>query len=177
MSQSTDILLFDELMRLPKEFRRAIMHKEFPDGGFHPRHRMGQPMEGPHGPGNPPFPMPPHHGHGNRPFAREKVMQTLLEYEDGARQKDLAEKLHVNPSSMSELIEKLQSDGYIERTIDPEDRRATRITLSELGKARAYEISDERAERIKPLFANLTEEEKEELLRLVRKLNMPKPEE
>ena len=177
MSQSTDILLFDELMRLPKDLRRSLMHRDFPEGGHRPCHRMERPMEGPHGPNGHPFPMPPHHGHGNRPFAREKVMQTLLEFENGARQKELAEKLRINPSSMSELIEKLQSDGYIERTIDPEDRRATRITLSELGKARAYEISDERAERIKPLFANLTEEEKEELLRLVRKLNTPKPEE
>ncbi len=98
-------------------------------------------------------------------------MQALLDYEDGARQKELAETMRVNPSSMSELIDKLQTEGYIERTVDPEDRRATRISLTELGKARAYEISDEREERIRPLFANLTEDEKQELLRLIRKLS------
>ena len=77
MSQSTDILLFDELMRLPKDLRRSLMHRNFPEGGHRPCHRMGRPMEGPHGPNGHPFPMP-HHDHGNRPFAREKVMTTRL---------------------------------------------------------------------------------------------------
>ena len=104
-------------------------------------------------------------------------MEELLKYEEGARQKELAEAMRINPSSMSELIEKLRADGYVERTVDPEDRRATRITLTELGKARAYETSDERAEKIRPVFAGLTEEEKQELLRLLRKLTASSEEE
>ena len=177
MSQPIDIMLFEELMRLPREMRRMIMGDRFPEKEMPMRHPMphGAPETGHmmrHGHGGHPHPMAGFHPHGNRPFARERVMQALLDYEDGARQKELAETMRVNPSSMSELIDKLQAEGYIERTVDPEDRRATRITLTELGKARAYEISDEREERIHPLFANLTDDEKQELLRLIRKLGV-----
>ena len=160
---TNDIQLFDELMHFRRRLRHSAMRpEEIPHRhGEEPRHR------GPHAH---PFPED-HRRHGNRPFSRERVMQVLLDYKDGARQKDLADTMHINPSSMSELIDKLQSDGYIIRTTDPDDKRATRIVLSEVGRARAYELQDERSERIRPLFQNLTEEEKEELLRLLRKLN------
>ncbi len=76
----------------------------------------------------------------------------------------------MNPSSMSEMISKLEHDGYVKRTVDPSDKRATLITLTELGEARAAELSDERNERFSRLFANLTEEEKEQLVTLLEKL-------
>ena len=187
MNEMTDtaieLQLFEELMHLPHRIRRSLRE----DGGHGPCMRRmrneevhGQPfrMHDEHREGAP-APMHHHrpHPHGMRPFARERVMQELLKYEEGARQKELAEAMRINPSSMSELVDKLRADGYIERTIDPDDRRATRITLTELGRARAYEISDERAEKIQPMFTALTEEEKKELLRLLRKLNAAPDEE
>ena len=179
-----ELQLFEELMHLPHRIRRNILHAE-PHGNRPHRDR------GPHctAGGEPPFRMHEapredrqgmphrHHPQGMRPFAQERVMEELLKYEEGARQKELAEAMRINPSSMSELIEKLRADGYVERTVDPEDRRATRITLTELGRARAYETSDERAEKIRPVFAGLTEEEKQELLRLLRKLTASSEEE
>ncbi len=166
MSQTNDILLFEELMRLPRHLRHSMMKQEHPE---EPHERSGRLMKEL----RPPFHPGHHPHHGNRPFARERVLENLLSYENGARQKELAESMHINPSSISELIDKLHSDGYIERTIDPDDKRATRVILTELGKARAYELLDERSERIQPLFSSLSEEEKAELLRLIRKLNTP----
>ena len=97
-------------------------------------------------------------------------MTVLLDYEDGVRQKVLAEELHVNPSSMSEFINHLETGGYIVRTVDPSDKRATLISLTEKGTARAHELEDEKKEHFAVLFGNLTDEEKEELLRLLDKL-------
>ena len=82
--------------------------------------------------------------------------------------------MRINPSSVSELISKLESEGYVVRTVDPDDKRATLITLTEVGRARAYELEDERNERFEKFFEPLTEEEKEQLLALMEKL-MPAP--
>jgi len=111
------------------------------------------------------------HGEAEKsPLSRERVLVLLLDYPDGARQKVLAEALEINASSASEMIGKLESDGYVKRCVDPEDKRATLISLTELGQARAYEVQDERQEKFSKLYENLTEEEKEELLRLLEKI-------
>ena len=79
--------------------------------------------------------------------------------------------MKVNPSSISELISKLELEGYVKRTVDPDDKRATLITLTEVGRARAYEMQDENQEIFSNLFGALSTEEKEQLLALVEKLN------
>ena len=143
-------------------------HKGMPGGfvhGGHGHHGMpgpeGMPGHGPMG-----------HGRGRRmrAFAQERMLGTLAEYETGIRQKELVEALGINPSSVSELISKLEGEGYVTRTVDPSDKRATLIGLTEVGRARAYELEDERNERFSNLFTGLTEKEKEQLLKLLEKL-------
>ncbi len=119
-----------------------------------------------HGPGR-----GPEHGRGPNPaFAREMLLDRIGGYEGGVRQKTLTEELRINPSSVSEMISKLESDGYVRRTVDPSDKRATLITLTELGEARAAELADERKGRLEKAFGSLTEEEKEQLAALLEKL-------
>ena len=165
MEKSVDERLFECLMRSPHALRRNFMRSMGfgKEGGCH---GMGK-MHGHHGPG-----MHGHHGHKRRmkAFAQERLLSLLQNYEGGVRQKTLVEEMHINPSSVSELISKLEQDGYAIRKVDPEDKRATLITLTELGQARAYELEDERKERFASLFANLTEDEKEQLLTLLEKL-------
>jgi DNA-binding MarR family transcriptional regulator len=119
------------------------------------------------GPGRGPVRM---HGGPKPAFARERLLQVLAGFDGGVRQKALIEEMKVNPSSMSEMISKLEHDGYVKRTVDPEDKRATLISLTELGEARVAELSDERNERFSVLFAKLTEDEKVQLLTLLEKL-------
>ena len=152
--------LFEALMRAS----RTVKHRAFACGRHHGPGGCGH--HGPHGPEG--F---GHRGpHGRAPLSRERVLTALLSAEDGLRQKALAEQLKVNPSSMSEFIDRLESDGYIIRTVDPADKRATLITLTEKGQARTCEVEDERAEFVAPLFASLTEDEKAQLLALLGKI-------
>ena len=148
--------------------------------GPHGPHEMG-PMHGPcdrpegHGPHGPHG----HHGPGPekmRGFAQARLLSLMLDHENGVRQKVLAEEMNINPSSTSELIGKLESEGYVVRTVDPDDKRATLITLTEVGKARACELEDERAEKFEKIFQPLTSDEKEQLLTILDKL-LPTPEE
>ena len=78
--------------------------------------------------------------------------------------------MRINASTMSEFIGHLESDGYVERNIDPSDKRATLITLTEKGRARACELQDERKNKLDQLFSPLTEDEQKELFRLLNKL-------
>jgi len=106
------------------------------------------------------------------------MLGVIAAYEGGVRQKVLTEELHINPSSVSEMISKLENGGYVKRTVDPEDKRATLITLTEVGDARAAELADERQERFAKVFGGLTDEEKEQLIGLLEKLTDPEePEE
>jgi DNA-binding MarR family transcriptional regulator len=69
---------------------------------------------------------------------------------------------------------KLENDGYVKRTVDPTDKRATLISLTELGEARAAELQDEKNEKLDKAFGNLTDDEKEQLIALLEKLTAEK---
>ena len=189
MEKTINERLFEQLMRAPHAIRRAAIEADFGDemprgphghghgpGGCH-RHGEGHDPEGcHHGEGHGPM-----HGHGpghcrkhDRGFGRERVLSVIGSYEDGVRQKVLTEELRINPSSVSEMISKLENDGYVKRTVDPTDKRATLISLTELGEARAAEIQDEKNEKLDKAFSNLTDDEKEQLITLLEKLTEAK---
>ena len=156
-----------EAFRGPKApvFPEAPFGPEGPAFGPEGCHRPGGPrhMPMPMGPG---MPQPPH-----RPMlGRERLLVLIGRAEGGVHQKDLLEKVHIGAPAMSELINKLEDDGYIVRSVDPNDRRATLLTLTEKGQARAAEVEDERAEKFKSAFAALTDEEKETLSAILDKL-------
>ena len=142
-------------------------HGEGEGHGCH-RHEEGHgPMHGPgHGPG--------HCRRQNQAFGRERVLEVISRYEGGVRQKTLTEELRINPSSVSEMISKLENDGYVKRAVDPADKRATLISLTELGEARTAELSDERNERLDKAFGALADDEKEQLIALLEKLTEAK---
>jgi len=141
---------------------------------------------GPHGmgmspgPGMPPPPPgvmpPPPHGPGCRPhgpgmFPRERILLVVLDAgDDGLRQKDIAEKLGFNAPTITEHIDRLEAEHYLERCANPNDKRSTLVKLTEKGRARAYEVADERQERAAEFCAALSEEEKDTLIALLDKL-------
>ena len=192
MEKTIDERLFEALMRVPHRMRRLVLEAGFgvpeePHHHPHPHHRPPHELDGHHRPGPPPAPP---HGPGHKPFhapevaerrpapsfERERVLGIIGNYEDGVRQKTLTEELKINPSSVSEMISRLEGDGYVKRTVDPADKRATLIRLTELGEARSAELSDERNERFKAVFEPLSHEEKEQLLILLDKLTAPRQE-
>ena len=135
---------------------------------------VGKPPFGPHGDCKPPFPP---HGFGKGPggpmgpgMGRERVLVILSDHPEGMRQKELAEEAGINASTASEMITKLEDTGYVVRTADETDRRATVLKLTEMGTARAEEIRGEREAFLDEFFSKLTEEEKQTLSDLLDKL-------
>ena len=103
-------------------------------------------------------------------FVRERLLVIADSYDGGVRQKTLVDELDISPAAVSELVTKLEKDKYVSREVDPDDKRATLIKLTDLGKARAAELADERNERFSKAFTALTDKEKDQLLKLLEKL-------
>ena len=103
---------------------------------------------------------------------RERILGRL-DTETGTTQTALADKIGIRPQSLSELLTKLEADGFVTRTRDEEDKRATLVFLTEAGKARAEEVAKERAAAAAEFLAPLTAEEKEQLVAILAKLKRP----
>jgi DNA-binding MarR family transcriptional regulator len=54
---------------------------------------------------------------------------------EGSRLSDLAHRANMTPQAMGELVDQLESLGYLVRRPDPRDRRAKLIVLTARGKA------------------------------------------
>ena len=50
---------------------------------------------------------------------------------------DLIKQLRISKQAAGQLVDTLVTRGYLERTVDPEDRRKLTVTLTERGKAAA----------------------------------------
>ncbi len=60
-----------------------------------------------------------------------------LELEDGLRLTAMAARAGITVQSMGELVDDLETKGYLERRPDPKDRRAKRIHLTARGRTNA----------------------------------------
>ena len=85
--------------------------------------------------------------------------------------RDLCEILDLRPSSLSEMLTRAESDGWITRTVDEEDRRIQRVDLSEKGKKFISEMEAAREKDIQRKTACFTEEEKVQFCALCNKLS------
>jgi DNA-binding MarR family transcriptional regulator len=81
------------------------------------------------------------HRRANAVFARfeltadQFVVLTALAGGDGVTQKDLAQRIHSDPNTMSEMLGRLERRGFIVRDRHADDRRALRVTLTQAGCA------------------------------------------
>ena len=107
-------------------------------------------------------------GCGKRPTTADFVVHYIYMSGGSVLQKQVESEFHLRRSSVSQLLKKLEADGYIERT--NEDGKMKRITLT----SKAMLEQDEITRHIKAfesrLESLLTEEEKQTFFALMRKL-------
>ena len=103
------------------------------------------------------------------PPGMERTLMTIAK-NDGASSGELCEILDVRPSSLSEIADKMAQRGLVEKKDAAEDRRVTRICLTELGKATADQIEKSRNDAISALTACFTEDEAKQFCILADKL-------
>jgi MarR family transcriptional regulator, organic hydroperoxide resistance regulator len=100
---------------------------------------------------------------------QEMVVIELFE-EDGLRGGELAERLGVEPPTITKMLRSLERCGFIERRRDPQDARSFRVYLTNEGRAlegpvtRCWEKVEERT------LAGMSVGERETLHRLLTKV-------
>ena len=100
---------------------------------------------------------------------QEMVLIELFE-QDGLRGGDLAERLGVEPPTVTKMLRRLAKCGLVERRQDPRDARSFRVYLTGEGRsleeplARCWEMVEERT------FAGMSLGERRTLRRLLAKV-------
>lgn len=82
----------------------------------------------------------------------------------------LLDSLLLTSGSMTNRIDRLEAEGYVERHPDPKDRRGTLVGLTEAGKEAVDRVLPAHMETEGQMLAMLTAEERAELSRLLRKM-------
>ena len=89
---------------------------------------------------------------------------------DGITQLELVRATHLRPPTVSVILQKMESEGLVERKCDEHDRRAVRVTLTEAGRALDRK-NIEMIHRIDEVaLADLTQEEINVLMALLPKI-------
>ena len=146
MSQPTAHTLFHQLHQCMSLLHRGHGHGH---GGHHGAHQCRQH----HG---------VHHGQG-------RVLHLLIE-QDGLSQRELTEKLHVRASSLSEVLDKLSAEGFIERRSHPEDGRISTVHITNKGRKFFTGVHASHTQAMEELLVDFSEEEKGQLSGLLVKL-------
>lgn len=102
-----------------------------------------------------------------RSAGQGRILAILLE-RSSMTQKELQDILQIQPGSISEILMKMEEKGLIRRKKDSEDRRRSVLELTEYGREEA--LLQERQENGSPTFGALSEEEQEELKKMLWKL-------
>jgi DNA-binding MarR family transcriptional regulator len=83
---------------------------------------------------------------------------------------ELARAIILTTGGMTPVLDGLEERGLIHRQIDPDDRRARRITITEKGRSQINRALDQQTARHRALNAVLTHEERDALSAILRKL-------
>lgn len=102
--------------------------------------------------------------------ASQKRILIILNEAGTITQRDLTERLGIQPGSASEILSKLEKAGWILRTQNEGDRRTTDICLTDSGRELAVEALAQRRKRHEEMFSCLSEDEKQQLLSLLEKV-------
>ncbi|OFA11371.1 putative HTH-type transcriptional regulator YusO [Lentilactobacillus sunkii] len=118
--------------------------------------------------------------HGTQRFARHQErpyhlrgqnrVLIILSKEGTLIQSQLAEIMDIRPSSMTELLSKLEERGLITRTPDENDKRVTNVSITDEGK-KTIADDDSTDNMLDEIFAGLSDEELTQLDGLLDKLN------
>jgi len=90
--------------------------------------------------------------------------------EPGLSQRELADRILLTGSTLTHHLDRLETDGYIDRTRDTTDRRVVRVSLTPAGKHRRAELDSIVAAGDATIHSLLSDREYQTLNRLLATL-------
>jgi DNA-binding MarR family transcriptional regulator len=98
------------------------------------------------------------------------MLEALAGASDPLSVSALGEAIGVDQPRASRLVQQGVARGLVQREADPDDARRTRIALTEAGRRFARGMRGQRRETLSRALAEFSEEERQELARLLTKL-------
>jgi DNA-binding MarR family transcriptional regulator len=102
-------------------------------------------------------------------LARFDLLAQLLR-EDGQTLAQLSRRMLVTAGNLTGLVDRAERDGIVERRPDPNDRRLTRVSLTNRGQKLAQKAIAKHGELAEQILGPLEGKEREELRRLLGRL-------
>lgn len=103
----------------------------------------------------------------------EFAVLELLYHKGDVPLQQIGGKILIASGSITYVVDKLEQKGFLKRVACPNDRRVTYAQISDTGRKFIEEIFPDHAKRINELMSSLDENEKEEAIRLLKKLGLP----
>ncbi|WP_311258032.1 MarR family winged helix-turn-helix transcriptional regulator [Microbacterium sp. WCS2018Hpa-9] len=139
-------------------------HSDHADHADHGDHRHGRPEN----PGMPPWMNDPSGRFGGP--ARMRMLEALAAASAPLSVSDLGAAIGVDQPRASRLVQQGVAHGFVRREADPDDARRTRIALTDEGRKIARGMRGERREALGKALAAFTDDERDQLARLLDKL-------
>jgi DNA-binding MarR family transcriptional regulator len=105
--------------------------------------------------------------------AQERALRLIARAEEPPRMTEVADRLGIVPRSLTTVIDALEQAGLVRREIDPRNRRAILLRLTERGAAVRDELREARRRAAEDLFAPLPGADRETLAALLTQLAAP----
>lgn len=99
------------------------------------------------------------------------VILEFLKETGSCRMSDLAKMLHLTMSAVTGIVDKMVDLGLVKRERSSKDRRVVRVSLLKKGEETARRVNAERESVSNDIFSVLTQQEKQEYLKLLTKVS------
>ena len=90
--------------------------------------------------------------------------------QDGISQEDLTKKLSIDKGTTARSIKKLEQEGFVVRSKDEHDKRAYKIFLTDKSKEKQETVCNVLQDWEDILTENITEEERDTLINILKKI-------
>jgi DNA-binding MarR family transcriptional regulator len=107
--------------------------------------------------------------------AQERALRLISRSDEPPRMTELADRLGIVPRSLTTVVDALEQAGLVTREIDPRNRRAILLRLTERGAAVRDELREARRRAAEDLFASLSVTDREALADLLARLDAGEP--
>jgi len=90
--------------------------------------------------------------------------------QDGLTQSEIAGQLSVQGATVTNMLQRLEEAGLVNRSRDPEDNRLVRVYLTEAGRQKERSINEQFGNMQELIFKGINDEERALLLRLLQQI-------
>ena len=104
--------------------------------------------------------------------AKFNVLMALKYAEKELTQQELSDRVMVDKSNVTVLLDSLESRGLIQRNKVPDDRRSHHVALTAAGRSRADALDEEYTAVVRRVMSAFSDAEQTELARLMRKMRV-----